>query len=140
MKVNSVSKTYTQYHELKSSSLTLYPLKTEDIPEGFTKTTFSINEIKYDAYEKGNTTITYAMNIETGEKGFYRYEKTNNVFMKYDKDTSDDLNEQLKEYKLYIYALCGVSTLLIIISFAIGRKNSRMKKLLEKFNKKEENK
>ena len=129
---------YTLYNELKSSSLTLYPLESTEIPEGFDKTTITINDIKYNAYKKDNTIIAYAMNIETGEKTFYRYDKTNNVFIKYDRDSNDKLEDQVKEFKLYIYALIGIASLLLIISIVQGRKNSRLKKLLEKFNKKEE--
>ena len=130
--------TYTLYNELKSSSLTLYPLTTDEIPEGFNKNNTTINNIEYETYQKGNTIIAYAMNIETGEKSFYQYDITNNVFMKYDKDVNDSLNDEIKEFKLYIYALAGVATLLLIISFITGRKNARLKRLLEKFNQKEE--
>ena len=129
---------YTKYNELKSSSLTLYPLKSDIIPEGFDKSSITINDIKYETYQKGSTIIAYAMNIETGEKNFYRYDKSNNVFMKYDKDANDSLNEKVLEFKLYIYALAGVSTLLLIISIIFGRKNARLKKLLMKFNQKKE--
>lgn len=138
-KYDDDNKTYTIYNELKSSSLTLYPLDTDDKPEGFDETTITINNNKYKAYQKDNTIIAYAMNIETGEKAFFRYDKANNIFMKYDKNANDNLNEQLNEFKLYIYALSGVATLLLIISLITGRKNARLKKLLTKYNEKETN-
>lgn len=131
-------KTYTLYNELKSSSLTLYPLESAEIPEGFTESKITINDIEYTAYKKDNTTIAYAMNIETGEKAFYKYDKSSNVFMKYDKDSNDDLTNKLEEFKLYILALAGVATLLLIISIIMGSKNAKLKKLLTKFNEKEE--
>lgn len=130
-------KKYIVYTELKSSSLTLYPLDDGEKPEGFDETSITINNNKYKAYKKNNTIIAYAMNIETGEKAYYRYDKANNVFMKYDKSVNDDLNEQINEFKLYIYALSGVAFLLLIISFITSRKNAKLKKLLLKFNEKE---
>ena len=130
-------KTYTVYNELRSSSITLYPLVSEEIPEGFDKSKIIINNLEYTAYKKGNTVIAYAMNIETGEKAFYRYDKTNNVFMKYDKDANDDLSEQVNEFKLYIFALSGVASLLLIISIITSRKNAKLKKILTKINSKE---
>ena len=52
------------------------------------------------------------MNIETGEKGFYTYDKKNQNIMVYNDEVINDLN---KKVSLYTYILIGYSAVLVLL-------------------------
>lgn len=79
---------YSFYNELKSNELFLLPLIPEDklIPDDYEKTTLTINDNKTTVYKNGSNNkyyLIYAMNLNTGKKGWYSYEPNENTFQKY---------------------------------------------------------
>lgn len=129
---------YKKYNELRSASVTIYPMEPEKSIDGFDKTKITINDNEYDAFTKDSITVLYGMNIETGKKGYYKYDKEDNTFIRYVVENGKAVEVEVgSEYKLYTYALTGLSAILLIISVYLGSKNSKLKKLLTKFVNKE---
>ena len=127
---------YSLYNEVKSSSITLLPLTSEIDIKGFTKDKITLNDQEYDAYKNDTSWVIYGMDIETGKKDYFLYDKEYNVFTKYDIDDAVKTSEELNDTKLYLYVLITISSILLIISVVTSRKNAKLKKLLIKFSDK----
>ena len=126
---------YLPYNELKSKGLILYPLKAPNKLEEFKKGTIKINDITTDAYTNsviGENVLVYAINVETGYKGYYLYDKEENSFIRYDDQAIKAQKEKEKEYKLIIIALAFITVILLLISIIVGAKLSKIKKAIEK--------
>lgn len=126
------NKTYTKYIEIKGAALTLYPVSSDTIPEGFTKTKVNINDVEYEAYENNTVQdliLIYAMNVEDGNTSFYIYDKNESSFVRYNSELYDILIAQYEESKLFIAALIGVSVILLLLSITLASKNSKLKRI-----------
>lgn len=67
------------YNENKSNELLLY-IKDKKL-DGYDKVKIAIDENEYSAYEIDDRFyIVYAMNINTGESNYYKYDKIDNTF------------------------------------------------------------
>lgn len=143
------SNSYTPYNELKFNQITIYPKETDKKLNGYEYGTIVINDVEISAYYVKNDSrfaIFYGINVETGEEGFYKYDKTDQTIMKYDDEM---INSLLEQNKLYSYIIIGFSVILIIMFIIIIMKGRRKKKnkkdiikdknLKEKNNKKEDN-
>lgn len=127
-------KDYQLYMEEKSNNLTLYLMTpTEDL-NGYIKSTIELNGFNYDCFkvkEDSDFSIIYAMNIETGEVGYFVYNSKENSFQKYFDEKVILLQEEQDKYKMVIMIFAGVSTFfLILCMFLLLRKPN--KKLLKK--------
>lgn len=135
--------TYTPYIELKGSSLILFPKELPEVLTGFTKTTLDINEIPCEVLTNDidqTLIVIYALNIENGEEGYYIYDKNTNGFVTYTKSLFDKFIEENKELKLYFLASISGAGVLLLISIYLASKKAKLKRLLKKFSKIEENK
>ncbi len=115
---------YTLYIELVSNQLTIYPMETDKTLEGYEYGTVTINGVEVNAYYVSSDSryvIIYGINVETGEEGFYKYDKTDQSFQKYDDEMINDL---LEKNKLYSYIIIGFSAILVIM-FIILIANTR---------------
>lgn len=110
------------------------------IPNGYKKYKEEINGEKVEVYKSSknsNYSLFYGINIETGEKNIYRYDKRENTIQIYDQE-KNPLEEQLEEYKYAIVGLIGISAiLLLIIVIQSGSKRKFKKKILQKIQNKE---
>lgn len=126
---------YFNYDELKSKGLILYPETPKyDLP-GYKKSKAVINDIEVTVFTNANMTnrvIIYALNIETGYRGFYVYDKEDSSFIKYDEKEEKVREKQGRELKLAVLALTVVSIILLSISITVGLKLSKLKKALSK--------
>ena len=133
---------YTKYDEIKGVTLTLYPREASEVLESFYKIKIKINEIEYDAYQSTideNFILIYAVNVETGETGYYSYNKDENSFQIYSSKIYDTVVKEKDEFKLYTLGLAALSGLLFLIAVAQGTKNRKLKKLCKKYvNKQKE--
>lgn len=138
---------YTPYNEIKNSSLILFPIKIESVPNGFKETDLEINgeTLKVMVSELDeNFYLIYAMNIETGDKNYYQFDKDSNTFLKYNGEVYQKLMKQSGDFKLYTIALGGVAIILFLIIIIMATKVSKLKSLIRKVastrteNKKEE--
>ena len=84
---------YEIYTEITSKNLLLYI--TEGNLDGYKKISVTINEQQYSAYEINDRFVfVYAMNVNNGEYGYYKYDKKDETFQYYeiDKTEQKDVN------------------------------------------------
>ncbi len=136
------NKTYTSFKEAKGNNTNLLILDIKDIkvPYDFVKTTFKYNNQVIEGYKlkgdnKNNFYIVYAQNLETGNKGFYVYDKKDGVFQRYFKEIIDLKNTEIK-YLFYIASfLLGLFVLIILFKIFKNMFTSKEKKI-KKYQKK----
>ena len=123
--------TYNLYTELQFNQLTIYVKETSEVLDGYEYGTITINDIEVSAYYTSASSrfaIIYGINVETGEEGFFKYDKTDQSIQKYDDEM---INNLLEKNKLYSYIIIGFSAILIImfiILIASMKKRKKTKK------------
>jgi hypothetical protein len=125
---------YSKYVEYSFDSIKLILLETDEVLKGYIKTNVTINDNEVTGYKlnKGsNYTIIYALNLDTGEKGWYSYEKTENTVQKYSSEMMDTMlenNAKSDEIIKILMSVILVLALLIIIVSTTKTKKKRIKK------------
>lgn len=145
-KYDSKTDSYTKYESLTSVSKTIIFESTEEEIVDYTKTTVTVNDKEYTAYQHKNNKdyiLVYGMDIETGDKDWYLYNIKENTIQSYMSDIIDDMQEdfdqKIEEYKIVLLGMAGLSLLLLlIIIIQIVSKNKMKKKLLHKLQTKKE--
>ena len=139
--------TYIPFNLLQNNNLTLVALDTVKKIKGFKIKTMKVNgnKIKVLVNEKNNSFIlVYAMNIDTGKKDYYIYNKESDSFIKYDKKVYSPYEKSNKDEKLGLLAalkrsdttkICFVSlaaaaSLFFLVSIITLFKNKKLKKRL----------
>lgn len=132
---------YTSFMEAKGGEVNLLILDKKKIkaPTDFVKTSFKINDLKIEGYKykydkNDNYYLVYAKNLETGDEGFYLYDKKNNIFSRYYKELSD-IKDMHTKYVFYVAAALALIFVLIIIFKLFGKFKSNDKKI-EKYQRK----
>lgn len=122
---------YEKYIELSNKNIVIYPLKATDIPKGYALTTIEINGEKITAYvndSKGYVLI-YGINIDTGNKGFYSYDKEEQTFQRFNPE-----NTNLDGNFIYLIIALGiVSVLLLFLLIIVGSNSKKKTKLIKKY-------
>lgn len=116
---DSEKNTYTPYVELKSNQLTIYPKETDKTLDGYESGTITINDLEFKAYyvsKDSRYAIIYGINVETGEEGFFKYDKTDQSIQKYDDEM---INSLVEKTQLYSYIIIGFSALVVIMLIII---------------------
>ena len=134
---DGVNNSYKVYNELKFNQLTIYPKETDKTLEGYEFGNVTINDIEIPAYfvtKDSRYSIIYGINVETGEEGFYKYDKIDQTIIKYDDEM---INSLIKKNQLYSYIIIGFSGILILM-FIILIATAKKKKT-KKINKTETN-
>ena len=125
----------------------------EDIPYGFKKSSVKIGNDKVTAYryvldDDKNYYLVYAQNLQTGDKGFYVYDKEDASFQRYYENLDNSKNTIIM-YLFFIAAgLLLIVLLIILISLfkkiftkkerKIKKYQKKIDKLKEKLNNKED--
>lgn len=141
---------YKGYNELKSSQITIYPLKPEENIEGYKKGNVKIQDIDVEGFylnEDSDFFVIYGVNVETGDKGFYMYDKKMQTLIKYNDELSSLLSEKIKLYTYIIIGFISLSVVMLIIIIVLVCKKSKKKKrgkdkekvVEEKINKEDKN-
>ena len=141
---------YKEYSELKSSQITIYPLKPEENIEGYKKGNVKIQDIDVEGFylnEDSGFFVIYGVNVETGDKGFYMYDKNMQTLIKYNDELSSLLSEKIKLYTYIIIGFISLSVVMLIIIIVLvckkGKKKKRSKDkekvVEEKINKEDKN-
>ena len=128
---NEKSGSYKEYSELKSSQITIYPLKTQESVEGYKKGNVKIQDIDVEGFylnEDSDFFVIYGVNVETGDKGFYMYDKKMQTLIKYNDELSSLLNEKIKLYTYIIIGFISLSVVMLIIIIVLVCKKSKKKK------------
>lgn len=122
---------YQEYNEIGVNKITIYPLTSNEEIKGYKKDTITINGVKVDGYYYTNDSdyvIIYGINVETGDKGFYMYDKKMQSLIKYNDEYIIDLNKKIELYTYIIIGFSGVFILMIIIMVALAKKRSGKQK------------
>lgn len=122
---------YQEYNEIGVNKITIYPLTSNKEIKGYKKDTITINGVKVDGYyytKDSDYVIIYGINVETGDKGFYMYDKKMQSLIKYNDEYIIDLNKKIELYSYIIIGFSGVFILMIIIMIALAKKRSGKKK------------
>lgn len=122
---------YQEYNEIGVNKITIYPLTSNEEIKGYKKDTITINGVKVDGYyytKDSDYVIIYGINVETGDKGFYMYDKKMQSLIKYNDEYIIDLNKKIELYSYIIIGFSGVFILMIIITIALAKKRSGKKK------------
>lgn len=133
---------YQEYNEIGVNKITIYPLTSNEEIKGYKKDTITINGVKVDGYyytKDSDYVIIYGINVETGDKGFYMYDKKMQSLIKYNDEYIIDLNKKIELYSYIIIGFSGVFILMIIIMIALAKKRSgkqKKQKTIEKEIKK----
>ena len=106
-------------------------LKMDKVPENYIKTTITINEQKYTVYKlKGSSKLLlYGLNIATGEKNYYTYDKTEKTLQIFD---IKEYNKNLNDIKTNSYIIIGLSSLVLLLFIMVilfASKSNKLKKL-----------
>lgn len=122
---------YQEYNEIGVNKITIYPLTSNEEIKGYKKDTITINGVKVDGYyytKDSDYVIIYGINVETGDKGFYMYDKKMQSLIKYNDEYIIDLNKKIELYTYIIIGFSGVFILMIIIMIALAKKRSGKQK------------
>lgn len=122
---------YQEYNEIGVNKITIYPLTSNEEIKGYKKDTITINGVKVDGYyytKDSDYVIIYGINVETGDKGFYMYDKKMQSLIKYNDEYIIDLNKKIELYSYIIIGFSGVFILMIIIMISLAKKKSGKKK------------
>ena len=148
------TKKFSKFNEVAGTGLYLLILDEadEDIPYGFKKTSVKIGDDKVTAYkyvldDDKNHYLVYAQNLQTGDKGFYVYDKEDASFQRY-YESLDNSKNTIIMYLFFIAAgLLLVLLLIILVSIfknvftkkerKIEKYQRKIDKLKDKLNKKE---
>lgn len=123
---------YSKYIEYNFDSIKLIILDTDEVLKGFIKTNVTINDNKVTGYKlnkSSNYTIIYALNLDTGEKGWYSYEKTENTIQKYSSEIMDTLIENNTKSDEIIKILMSVILILALLIIIVSTTKTKKKKI-----------
>lgn len=127
---DSDKNTYELYNENKSNQLLLYIMSIPEEKQGFSKTKITINEQSYDCLKSniGDTYIIYAMDVVTGKKDYYIYDKENNSYAIYKEDMAKNYEEQIKKYQIVLLGFAGGLVLCFLIILILLFRKPKNKK------------
>lgn len=108
---------FTPYHEYSFNNIALNILKMDKklLPEGYKKYSLKIDNQEVDAYKLNKNSdnyLVYAMNLTTGKKDLYVYDKKDNTVQRYTDEESKYFQEKANEY---LYWIIGLSIALGLI-------------------------
>ena len=126
------SEKYTLYQELNFNSNKLFLLDTDEIPKGLIKTTININGEEVNAYkfdEDNMYYILYGMNLNTGNKAFYMYDKEEHTIQRYNTLMIDKLTREKDKYLSLVLVLgCVCFIVMLFLLIKINMDYKRMNK------------
>lgn len=123
---------YSKYVEYSFDNIKLTLLETDEVLKGYIKTNVTINDNEVTGYKlnKGsNYTIIYALNLDTGEKGWYSYEKTENTVQKFSSEIMDTMLENNAKSDEIIKILMSVILVLALLIIIVSTTKTKKKKI-----------
>lgn len=123
---------YNKYIEYNFDSIKLIILDTDEVLKGYIKTNVTINDNKVTGYKlnkSSNYTIIYALNLDTGEKGWYSYEKTENTIQKYSSEIMETMLENNTKSDEIIKILMSVILILALLIIIVSTTKTKKKKI-----------
>ena len=122
--------TYAPYNEIVFNKISFLPLKTNETLEGYQTYNETINKVDLECYKLSSNSdycIIYGMNINTGEKGWYSYNKKEESIQKYNDELFNVNNEKIKNSKILIYILSATTLIFGITTITLAIKKTKTK-------------
>lgn len=129
---------YTKYNEFTSNKISVVFLKFPKVLKGYTKSEMTINEQKMTVLKHDDSILLYGMNLETGKKNYYSYDKNEKTIQIFNLTTFNKNNNDIKTYKLIILISWIVLLILIIITILMSVNNHKFKKIIKPTKKTKE--
>ena len=127
--------TYAPYNEIVFNKISFLPLETNETLEGYQTYNETINKVDLECYKLSSNSdycIIYGMNINTGEKGWYSYNKKEESIQKYNNELFNVNNEKIKNSKILIYILSATTLIFGITTITLAIKKTKNKRKKEK--------
>lgn len=121
---------YTSYNEIIFEQVSFLPISSDEKLEGHQLYNETINKIDIECYKissDSNYCVIYGMNLKTGEKGWYSYNKEENTIQKYNDEIKDYYNEKVDSTKILVYILSGTTLLFGITTIVLAIKKGKKK-------------
>ena len=128
---DSNAKTYSIYNEITSDSISILPVKTDEVLKNYEPYTELINDNKITCYKISSSSkfcTLYAMDIATGEKDWYTYDLELKTIQRYTEDINNYNKEKEKDTSILIYILSGTTLLFGITTIAFAIRSARKRK------------
>ena len=124
---------YTKYNAFMSDKLSIIFLELDKVPTNYKKTTVSINEQKVSGYRVSgdNRLLVYGLNLATGKKNYYTYDKDEKTLQIFDIDNYEKNIKEVKNNQYLIYGLSIACLFLSIFMILFIIKSSKLKKLIK---------
>lgn len=140
---NQENGTYNKYSEFKSNGLRLIILnaKKKDVPYNYKKYKIEINGSIVEGYalEYGSDyRLVYALNMDTGDRGFYLYDMKDNTFQRFYNNQANIYRDLLKKVEMVLIGLGAVILIMFIIIVSQVFVNKKTKKFIKSGGKVEE--
>lgn len=114
---------YEIYTEITSKNLLLYI--TEGNLDGYKKISVTINEQQYSAYEINDRFVfVYAMNVNNGEYGYYKYDKKDETFQYYEIDKTEQ--KEVNVFAVISVILGILLAISVIVQIVINKRKSKI--------------
>lgn len=114
---------YEIYTEITSKNLLLYI--TEGNLDGYKKTSVTINEQQYSAYEINDRFVfVYAMNVNNGEYGYYKYDKKEETFQYYEIDKTEQ--KEVNVFAVISVILGILLAISVIVQIVINKRKLKI--------------
>lgn len=127
-------KVTTEYAEIKSEAMTLYPLDLpkNDLFKNYIKKEIEVNGIKVNGYfltDNSKFAIIYAQDVTGGDTNYYSYNTKDNTTQVFDKELIENYEEKLTTYKYVFLGLIGFIVILLFILIIRKPKKKKNKKI-----------
>ena len=129
---------YIKYNEISTNHLVIYPKETKEVLKGYTSEEVEIKGVKTTGWVRGksNYVVIYGIDVESGEEGFWTYDKKSNTVVKYDDSLVKEINDYENKIKLYTHFIFGFIGLLIVVIIllivVVSKKRKTIKEIKQK--------
>lgn len=124
---------YFEYTEFKFNEVLLYLLETDKTLDNFKHGSVDLLGSKVNAYyldDSSRFIYVYGVNLNTGEEGFFKVDKTSGSAIYYDEEELNVINDYKQKNTLYSCIIIGFSVILIIMFILLlnKKRNKNSKK------------
>ena len=120
---NPNSHAFNQYNEINLGNIAVYTKKPPKLIEDLKKTTISLNDYEYTAYQfdlNSNYYLIYGTNANTNNTGWFMYDKEENTLQRYNMSEIIDLTKQRDKLFIVIKLLGTLCVISIVFMVAIN--------------------
>ena len=122
---------YKKYNDFTSTSITLINVEPDTIPQNYTKSSLMINEKETTVYVNEKNTLVYGLNLVTGKKNFYSYDKEEKTLQIFNPETYEEEIEEDNNNKYLVYGLSIGILLLLLLVMLLSSKCSKLNKIVK---------